>query len=217
MFSGVTTLVVNGSQLTSMFGKLLPGREHYLPALDLAQLVLGTRGLDFDSSNGAVQLPSMLWKMDGIFEDYIRWGLRQQFLAVLTSFEITDGNLEQRLGGGGQRLFSHGPDSRWANPDLVVMKVDEQARRRPVAVFDIKYKPKPPERDDLNQILAYAVCYQVQIVGIVSLAEPGKPSKLTLMGGTGPVLVYHYAFQLGAQKLAVEESALAQAMLSLLP
>jgi hypothetical protein len=54
------------------------------------------------------------------------------------------------------------------------------------------------------------------LVGIISLAESDKPSKLTYMGKSGPVLVYHYAFQLGSKNLASEESELALGLSSIL-
>jgi 5-methylcytosine-specific restriction enzyme subunit McrC len=216
VFAQVTPISIRKVQLSTLFNNLPTIRDYYRPAIDLAQLVLGTRGLDFDSNSGSVQLPSMLWKMDDIFEDYIRWGLNQQFISALSTFEITNGNVAEHLGGGGRRLFVEGPDTRLANPDIVVMGIDKHAQRIPVAVFDVKYKPKKPERDDLNQILAYAICYQVPLVGIISLAESDKPSKLTYMGKSGPVLVYHYAFQLGSKNLASEESELALGLSSIL-
>ncbi|SET98275.1 5-methylcytosine-specific restriction enzyme subunit McrC [Hymenobacter actinosclerus] len=216
VFSGVTTLATHNLRLSTVFSKLPPTREYYLPALELAQLILGIRGLDFDSNEGNVSLPSLLWKMDDIFEDYVRWGLRQHLLEALPKYEVADGNVDQQQGGGGKRLFVNGPDFRMANPDIVIMEVDMHALRRPVAVFDVKYKPKKPERDDLNQILAYAMSYQVPVVGIISLAEMGKPSKLTFMGEIGMAKVYHYALQLGNNDLASEEAAITEVLLSLI-
>lgn len=203
-------------ELPALFGQLPHLPAPYGPALELAQLILGIRGLDFNRSAGSVQLPTLLWKMDELFESYLRGSLRQSFLQLAPAWVVLDGNQPMAGGGGAQPLFEHGPDRRLANPDLVLAYVQGTGRPRPVAVFDVKYKPKPPEREDLNQVLAYALSYRVPIVGVLTLALPGQPSQLSLLGEINAVRVYHYAFQLSSPELEKEEAQFAQALLTIL-
>lgn len=206
--------------------RFLPAnRAYYSDALSLAVGLIENRGVDFGSQGREFSLDSLLIRMDVVFEDYLREALSIQLASVNSEVLVLDGN--KPVGpaqGAKKRYFDESPDyplSEWATPDIMIAKkkgsksaIDPQY----LVAMDVKYKPKAkPERDDLNQVISYAASYKVSTGVLVMPCVEGESSGLTLIGRMGAIEIYHYAFDLSASDLQVEETLFAQHIATLCP
>jgi 5-methylcytosine-specific restriction enzyme subunit McrC len=89
----------------------------------------------------------------------------------------------------------------------------------PLVVLDVKYKPaeKKPERDDLNQVITYAVSYRSPAVVVVQPRADGASRQgLIHLGDIDGRAVYQYVVDLSGD-LEAEEAAMVTAMRAFLP
>lgn len=173
-------------------------RYSYPEAINLARVVLDASAIDVRSNGGDVALPPILLNLEDIFEDYLA--------AVLGG----DANEFLTQGKTSKSLFrSASEGSEWvgvkAKPDIICTpKVGGTP-----TVIDAKYKPSV-DREDINQVLAYALSYNTDTVVLVSpRRNQNSISGLTLLGKMERVKVYHYVIDLGSSDLGDEESKFA--------
>src|SRR5690606_3465600 len=115
-------------------------------ALRLARLIVSGEGVELPVGGSDVALPSFLVNMESIFEEFVRYVARRQF----GDFEVLDGNKT-----GAKPLFDD-RRSPSANPDVVI----RYPRGAYGLVLEAKYKTAE-NRDDVNQVLAYALSYRI--------------------------------------------------------
>jgi 5-methylcytosine-specific restriction endonuclease McrBC regulatory subunit McrC len=179
----------------------------------LAKIVLSGAGIDLRSTGGRVSLPPMMISMEQAFEAYLRNVLSDG----ATELFVQDGNLAPPLGARAN-LFHDAPAcSRMrhtkSTPDIVVSPLKDPSKR---LVIDVKYKPDV-SRDDLNQVLGYALTYRSSDV---LLACPRKhssaPVGLQLLGCVDAVRVFQYWVDLGVADIEREEQEFVEAIAHLL-
>jgi 5-methylcytosine-specific restriction enzyme subunit McrC len=165
--------------------------EPYREATELASLILQSRGVELPAA-GQVRLPSFLIDMAEVFESYLRNVMKTGLLPIC---QVLDGNKE-----GARSLYDEKP-LPLATPDIVF------ATSRGVSlVVDVKYK-SAPSREDVNQIVTYAVRYGIKKVLVVCLssATSGRMERLGTISG---IEVHCYEFSLSAASLDTEEALL---------
>ena len=199
--------------------RFLPAnRAYYADALSLAVGLIENRGVDFGSEGRAFSLDSLLIRMDVVFEDYLREALTLQLAELNSELTVLNGNKPVgQTQGAKKRYFDQSPDyplSEWATPDMMISRKESDRRAANplyLVAMDVKYKPKEkPDRDDLNQIVSYAVSYHVPTGVLVMPCIEGESSGLTLIGRMGTIEIYRYAFDLSASELQAEEVLFAQ-------
>jgi len=182
--------------------KIPASRPSYPAAVALAKIILSGEGIDLRSADGQISLPPMMISMEVAFESYLRNVLSDGADGVL----VQNGNLDPPAGASAN-LFHDAPDNSplrtaQSTPDIVCSVPAASDKR---LVIDVKYKPDI-RRDDLNQVLGYALTYRSEAV---LLASPRKSSSsrqgLQLLGKVGAVNVYHYFMDLGTSELEQEE------------
>lgn len=161
--------------------------------------------MSFDETGDAVGLPSIIINMSQVFEDYLRTFVTRRAAASGAPLAVLDGNSFPPAGGA-KMLFDDGVDIP-ARPDLVVRSsTPDQAC---LAVIDAKYKPAGdrPSRDDLNQILAYAMTYRTNLAVLVQpqASVPSISPGHHRLGAIGNVIIDQYVLDLGADDLVVTE------------
>jgi 5-methylcytosine-specific restriction enzyme subunit McrC len=167
----------------------------YREAVNLGILILEGRGIKLPGGAGFIKLPSFLIDMADTFESYIRETLQKK----LNDLRVLDGNRE------GSRSFYNEKREPPATPDIVV-----RGNNRDLLVGDVKYKISPA-REDINQVLAYALRYGSAKALLVCFSG-SLSNKLELLGTVGDIRVYRYAFPLSASDLDHEEQELADAV-----
>ena len=119
------------------------------------------------------------------------------------------------------------PGEALATPDIVV-EYREATTRYPL-VLDVKYKQmgsptrtgtlavSMPDRDDLNQIVAYGAAYRATNLVLVQPRASGgaTPRGLHPLGTIGHLRIFSYSFDIAAADLAAEEATFAADMLPL--
>lgn len=190
-------------------------RPSYPATIALAKIVLSGNGIAFRSKSGPVSLPPMMLSMETAFEGYLRNTLASQSLEVVA----LDGN-KSAPSGASTHLFHFTPagspvKNTRSTPDIVCFHQDRPGVR---LIIDVKYKPDvSPGRDDLNQVLSYALSYQSHDV---VLAYPRKGAQsvhgLQHLGTVSDVRVFTYFFDLGAEGLEAEEMLFQTAIAGLL-
>lgn len=174
----------------------------YIRAFRLARLIVSGEGIELPASGSDVALPSFLVNMESVFERYVR----HTSLRCFPDLEVLDGNRT-----GAKPLFD---DRRTppANPDVVV--------RRPggeyLLVLEAKYKVSE-NRDDINQVIAYALSYRIPQIVIVLPAEAPADKGLDTIGEMHGIRVLRYRLNLSATDLQGEERDFAAALRPLLP
>ncbi len=166
--------------------------REYVRALRLARLIVSGDGIELPASGSDVSLPSFLVNMESLFEGYVRHIIWKR----LPDLEVLDGNRE-----GAKPLFD---DRRIppANPDVVVRRGEDEC----VVVFEAKYKVAE-NRDDVNQVLAYALSYRIPQIVLVLPAESEADRGLTVVGEVQGIRILRYRLNLAAANLDGEESA----------
>lgn len=177
-------------------------RLYYQPAISLAAHILQDRFVHLEDAATGVYLPLLLVNMSAAFEGFVRRTLMRRHTTG-QPLRVLDGNL-QPPAGGAHVLFERGERVN-ATPDIVIR---ESNSGRCALVIEAKYKPagNRPDRDDLNQAIAYAVAYQAPAVVLVQPCSEGATSdRLRLVGEVQGFSVYMYHFDLGASDLSKEE------------
>lgn len=190
---------------------LPPLRSYYQDAMDLARTIIREQAISWDRPGEALRLPSLVLDMSSIFESYLFRLLKLVATANQWPVTVLDGNKMQPVGGG-KRLFDADSLTE-ATPDIVVAKGTMGRRTYPVIV-EVKYKPAP-NRDDLNQAIAYAASYRCHEVIVVQpkATNPRLETGLKLLGRIDDLSVYRYVFDLGAPDLSDQEDRFARTVL----
>jgi 5-methylcytosine-specific restriction enzyme subunit McrC len=170
-------------------------------ALRLARLIVSGEGVDMPIGGLDVALPSFVVNMESVFERYVRHVVERQF----PDLKVLDGNL-----AGAKSLFD---DRRMplANPDVVVLHPSGEYG----LVLEVKYKTAE-HREDLNQVLAYALSYRIPRIVVVLPADGSATGGLSTIGEVSNIRVLRYRLNLAAADLQREELDLGAALRPLL-
>lgn len=183
-------------------------RDTYQFAVPLALALVRGSTVLHDHSDAGLLMPSFLIEMDTVFEAYIRNVLYAFFSTK--SIMVRDGNLEKW-----QRPLLRDNKRYRVKPDLVVLR----GSANPLAIADVKYKPKPAE-EDRYQIISHALSYQVPIAVLIYPLSDGRQPGLRRLGKTGfadnAVELFEYHFDLAAD-LTLSEADIGAKLESLLP
>lgn len=186
--------------------------SHYADALQLAKAVIRERGVSFADCESDVRLASLLIKMDDVFEAYLRNSLQKRMVEAEATLRVLNGN-RSGPSGGALPLFDNF-DEPVANPDIVVCRDPSDMRQGTAVLIEVKYKKRQaPEREDINQALAYGAAYRCPTVVIVLPRYEDCPRGLRELGQVGNSLtLYQYHYDLAAARLADEEIAFARSI-----
>lgn len=176
-------------------------RPYYVPAVQLARLFVRNRGIDLDRMGDRVSLPPLLVNMEDAAEGYIRNVLQAGLAVPNARVRVLDGNKPVREGGARRVFFDTGSRAP-ATPDIVVTNSVDGT---PLVVVEVKYKPikGDPSRDDINQVIAYGLAYQVSRVVIAHPSMVGQ-SRLNLVGVLKGISVYAFAYDLNGDLVEAE-------------
>jgi 5-methylcytosine-specific restriction enzyme subunit McrC len=183
-------------------------RAYYSDALDVARVIIRQQGLRLEGGDVAgVRLPSLAVNMSRLFEEYVRRALQLYAADSAWAWQVLDGN-----GLGSKPLYKDRMSPR-ANPDIVITRPES----RPL-VLEIKYRPVTDisPRDDTNQAVTYAACYDTNRVVIIYPCDTGQLAGLRKIGDIGHVAVYQYRIDLGSADLGLEAAGFGTAVASLL-
>jgi len=167
--------------------KSLP--EPHREAAELATLIVQGRGVELPAA-GQIPLPSFLINMAEVFESYLRNVLKT---GLLPGCKVLDGNKE-----GARPLYDDKP-LPLTTPDMVFTTAGAV-----ILVADVKYK-SAPSREDVNQIVTYAVRYAIKKVLFVCLSS-AIAGRLERLGTISGIEVHCYEFSLSAANLDTEEA-----------
>jgi len=171
----------------------------YQEAVKLALLILEGRGVQLPPGSGSVKLPSFLLDMAAVFESYVRESLKK---TLQPAFNVVDGNRE-----GARPLYDE-KGVPLATPDVLVC-----AGKDVRLICDVKYKLNPT-REDVNQILAYALRYSAPKTLLICLS-PSPVARLELLGTVSGIELNRYDFPLSAVDLSQEEARISEAVRNL--
>lgn len=208
LFEGVSiasSTEANAEELGRQLHRLPFHRAAYVDALSLAGYVVADLSLGLLGTEGIAAAPSILVRVDDVFESYARNVLHSSlglFCAVL------DGN---RSGPGGaiRRLFTDlpadQPSEAEAKPDIVI-EVDGKVR----LIIDVKYMPASavPGRDVINQLSCYAARYGCsRVMALYPSMPAGRTTAVEWVGSIGALQLYRGSLDLGADDLSSSEAA----------
>lgn len=191
--------------------RLLPTtKSSYSGALSVAKMILQNQSVRIRGQAQDVSLPSVLVNMEEVFEGYLR--------AVLTKhlntneLSVLDGNLNEPAGAARPFFDNHTIKARPATPDVVIRRVSPQASTE--FLIDAKYKPVQnfPDRDDINQILAYALVYGCRRVALAYPRRRAIEPSIVSVGTVAGIEVFKISLDLGSTNLQEEEKQLADAI-----
>lgn len=178
--------------------ELPPSRYYYYRALEIALMLLTDVGVSLQSAGADVSLSSFIINFEDLFEEYLR---RVLYVLAPDGVLVRDGNKD-----GKRFLFDEGR-GQMAQPDIVINAAGH------AVVVEVKYKEKP-NRDDINQAVAYALCYRTDRVVLVHQKPLDRAAGLYRIGEINGIKLEAYAFDLGACDLEREEHCFAQAIFS---
>jgi 5-methylcytosine-specific restriction enzyme subunit McrC len=195
-------------------------RNYYVPAINLAKLVIRDEGVKFDGHREALVMSSLLINLEQAFEIYLRRILFENLKGRMPKHEVLDGNRGGQQGGK-KRLFDQvmppGTGAMIeATPDIVIRR-NGTIPDTP-GVIEIKYKASEglPDRDDINQAISYGISYRASFVILVLPRTKNLVGGLTSLGSVGSVKVFQYRFDLANVRLQEEEQVFVSAIESLL-
>ena len=155
-------------------------RDSYYGALRIYAILLGHSNIGFSYDAKGTKLPSFLFRLDEIFESFVRNSLRNGLQD--SEISVVDGNKPRHQ----QPLFN---DNR-----QFVIKPDALIRRRKnvVAVCEVKYKPKIHEVDRY-QVISHVVSSCSPLGIWISPAREGENADLNYVGTmANGAKFYHY-------------------------
>ncbi|MBY3215937.1 hypothetical protein HFO21_16475 [Rhizobium laguerreae] len=173
-------------------GSLPIQRDYYYRALEISLLILSNGGIALQEEGSDVLLRSFVVNFDDLFESYVRRILQS---ASTNDIRVFDGNTERR-----KYLFQN-TKVHYAQPDIVV----SSGHSLKTVVSDVKYKDSP-KREDINQVVTYAVSYGTNQTVIIHQAKPGTGSGLRHIGRMGTISVDAYGLDLDSADLPSEEA-----------
>jgi 5-methylcytosine-specific restriction enzyme subunit McrC len=154
-------------------------RPQYAGMLRIYHLLLTAGGISFMFEPNGKELPSFLFKLEDIFERFVRQvfvsGLRAHGIAVL------DGNKHRGYLFEDSRVYP-------TKSDLVF----QRSKRNVIGIGEVKYKPKLKEWDRY-QIISYATSARAPVGILFTPADEGESQRLERVGrmSTGAQF-YHY-------------------------
>jgi 5-methylcytosine-specific restriction enzyme subunit McrC len=172
----------------------------HVRALRLATALVARRGVELPLGGTDIFLPSFLIDMESLFEEYVLRVLGQQ----LSTFQVAGMNEATKA------LFED-TNTPLANPDIVIYR-DGAA----LLVGDVKYKLHYT-REDLNQVISYALSYAVNGAVIFVPALNEVDAGLTTIGRIKGIRIHQYALWLGSLQLSREAERMAMAISAILP
>ena len=159
-------------------------RDHYHGALCVYSLLLGYSKIGFSYATQGVEMPSFLFRLDNIFESFVRNSLREGFEAVKLS--VADGNEPRHQ----LSLFR---DNRQfpIKPDVIIKR-----GRDVIAIGEVKYKRRI-EETDRYQVISHVVASAAPIGFWISPAQEGQKGSLKYIGSIeNGAKFYHYQLNL---------------------
>ncbi|CAL9295599.1 McrC family protein [Streptomyces sp. SudanB182_2057] len=200
---------------------LPPVRAYYRDALDVARAALLQRKIFLDRSATGVQLPSIVFDMNDLFERYVRRTLEMHGASAGWTEIVADGNttsrrllfMKHRAVGSGFHQLQY--SDAFATPDIVVLREngDDVA-----CVMDVKNKlvKRRSDRDGEDQVIAYALRYATDRVVLVHPAQEGQKPGMYKVGDVGEVSLFQYRMNLAADDPEVEERNFGDAVAKLI-
>jgi 5-methylcytosine-specific restriction enzyme subunit McrC len=176
-------------------------RAYYYRPIEIALLILSNQGVALQEHGYDILLETFIVNFEDLFETYVRRILQQQATADLW---VRNGNLEAK-----KSLFDDKRDPP-AQPDIVLTW--RPTNRKVIA--EVKYKERP-DRQDINQVITYALCYGTDCAMLIHQCKPGSPKGLMPIGTIRGIRVEAYGFDLGATDLDAEEKAFADCLFGL--
>ncbi|MGN2243404.1 hypothetical protein ACFWZU_07845 [Frateuria sp. GZRR33] len=124
-------------------------RDGYIGALAVYSMLLGYTKIGFGYGSRANELPSFLFSLDGIFENYVRNAFR---LALASAgIAVLDGNKNHN-----HKLFEDNKDFS-IKPDLMFRREGNF-----LGIGEVKYKPKVSE-EDRYQVISHVVATKAPV------------------------------------------------------
>ncbi|MBV6872152.1 5-methylcytosine restriction system specificity protein McrC [Xanthomonas euvesicatoria] len=176
-------------------------KPSYLGMMEVYRLSLGGGGVSFAYEQQGRELPSFLFKLEDIFENFIR----KSFAAVAreSGISIVDGNIK--------------PGKLFEDSKVYDIKSDiffKRGKKNVIAIGEVKYKPSLKETDRY-QLISHVTASNCKLGIMFSPANSGEPQSLTRMGKLPTnAAFYHYRLSLdgdiakNAQKMVHEILAL---------
>jgi 5-methylcytosine-specific restriction endonuclease McrBC regulatory subunit McrC len=178
-------------------------RANYSGMLRVYQLLVTGSGIAFTFEPGGKELPSFLFKLDDIFEKFVRQtfvnGLREYGISVL------DGNKHQG------RLFEDNKTFP-TKSDLIF----RNGMKYIVGIGDAKYKPSLKE-SDRYQIISHVTSAKAPVGILLSPSNDGQSQRLERLGrlSTGAQF-YNYRVNIGGD-IRLAQSKMISDVMSILP
>ena len=184
----------------------LPANRPFLCQLvGVSSAILREQGVRL-RGGGHLRLPTFLIKMDDVFEAYVRRVLQES--EAFDGVSVLDGNLKPPAGAE-RLLFSNAGSlgNRAMSPDIVFAR-DGQ----PLSLVEIKYKPCPkqPDREHLEQLLTYALAYDVKRAALLYPAAEKQTTTLIKLGDVNGIECYKITIDLSFEELRTDEAKLCQ-------
>lgn len=173
----------------------------------LSGVILREQGVRL-RGEGLLRLPSFLIKMENVFEGYAR--IIMQESEALSQFQVENGNYHPPVGAAKQLFTDAGVlGNREATPDIVVSQDGKS-----VCVIEVKYKPCKghPERDNLNQLLTYAITYDVKTAVLLYPAMDKQETGIERIGTVQGIDCYKALVKLSTNQIEKEECILCEAI-----
>ena len=179
--------------------------DRYQGLIRLSLSIIAERGVSVQTLGSTIDLTAVVIDFDDLFESYVRNSLKIQMREIDSSLRVLDGNRE-----GSKKLYDDKKDPK-ANPDIVISKIGGTF----LCVIEVKYKAAP-DRDDVNQALAYALIYRVTTVILVHQAMSALRAGLRLKGRVQGVALYEFGLDLSISHLEQIEVSFARSVASLI-
>ena len=124
---------------------------------------------------------------------------------------VLDGNLNEPAGAA-RPLFEDGGKGNRVTPDVVIRRLSPQVSTE--FVIDAKYKlpQNVPDRDDLNQVLAYGLVYGCRRVALAYPRRRTSEPNIVSVGTIAGIAIFKIQIDLSAADLQQEEKRLADAL-----
>ena len=160
----------------------------YEGALSVYSIFRGYIGIGFQHDPAGSELPSFLFKLDEIFEQFVRTSLRKSMAD--TQIKVFDGN----------RLRT--PISLFRDSDRYQVMPDAILRRggRAIAIVEMKYKPKISE-GDRYQVISHTLAAGASL-GILVSPEIQDAGGLDYIGSLSDRRFYHYRLNISGDLTA---------------
>ena len=188
-------------------GTLPASRDQYVPAIRLAKAIVHRRGLDLPALED-VYLESLVFKMEDIFESYVRNVLRRA--ASGSRLPITV------LGHEGGKLLFDVPPSERAEPDVVMNLRTSSGPALTAAIVEVKYINRPPTREHHEQLIAYGSSFRVPHAFLIHPAIASGPRGLYRTASIAPTEYHFYAMDLASPEMEAEERRLGEAVFAMI-